>query len=85
MILEQKQTPKNAIVYGSSVDIGYVNFLQQNKTQTTNWNTATNQPLTSLDEIKLQYKDIFEGIGTFPGKPCHSQYRSNCSTKMVTM
>ena len=32
MIPEQKQTPKNAIVYGSSVDIRYVDFLQQNKT-----------------------------------------------------
>ena len=71
MIPEQKQTPKNAIVYGSSVDIRYVNFLQQNKTQTTNWNTAPNQPLTSLEEIKVQYKDIFKGIGTFPGKPYH--------------
>ena len=28
MIPEQKHTPKNAIVYGSSVDIRYVNFLQ---------------------------------------------------------
>ena len=28
MIPEQKQTPKNAIIYGSSVDIRYVNFLQ---------------------------------------------------------
>ena len=71
MIPEQKQTPKNAIIYGSSVDIRYVNFLQQNKTQATNWNTAPNQPLTSLDQIKLQYKDIFEGIGTSPGKPYH--------------
>ena len=69
MILEQKQTPKNAIVYGSSVDIRYINFLQWNKTQTTNWNTETNQPLTSLEEIKVQHKDIFKGIGTFPGKP----------------
>ena len=71
MILEQKQTPKNAIMYGSSVDIRYVNFLQWNKTQTTNWNTAPNQPLTSLEEIKVQYKDIFKGIGTFPGKLYH--------------
>ena len=71
MIPEQKQTPKNAIMYGSSVDIRYVKFLQQNKTQTTNWNTAPNQPLTSLEEIKVQYKDIFKGIGTFPGKPYH--------------
>ena len=28
MILEQKQTPNNGIMYGSSVDIRYVNFLQ---------------------------------------------------------
>ena len=67
MIPMQKQTPKNAIMYGSSVDIRYVNFLQQNKTQTTNWNIAPNQPLTSFEEIKVQYKDIFEGVGTFPG------------------
>ena len=46
---EQKQTPKNAIVYGSSVDIKYINFLQRNKSQTTTWNTAPKQPLTSLD------------------------------------
>ena len=26
IILEQKQPPKNAIVYGSSVDIKYINF-----------------------------------------------------------
>ena len=71
MIPEQKQTPKNAIIYGSSVDTRYVNFLQRNKNQATSWNTAPNQPLTSLDQIKLQYKDIFEGIGTFPGKPYH--------------
>ena len=71
IIPEQKQTPKNAIVYGSSVDIKYINFLQRNNFQTTTWNTAPKQPLTSLDEIKVQYKEIFEGISTFPGKPCH--------------
>ena len=71
IILEQKQTPKNAIVYGSSVDIKYINFLQRNNSQTTTWNTAPKQPLTSLDEIKVQYKDNFEGIGTFPGKQYH--------------
>ena len=53
IILEQKQTPKNAIVYGSSVDIKYINFLQRNKSQTTTWNNAPQQPLTSLDEIKV--------------------------------
>ena len=78
MIPEQKQTPKNAIVYGSSVDIRYVNCLQQNKTQTTNWNTAPNQPLTCLEEIKVQYKDIFKGIGTFPGKPYHINTDPSC-------
>ena len=41
IILEQKQTPKNAIVYGSSVDIKYINFLQRNNSRTTIWNTAT--------------------------------------------
>ena len=61
IILEQKQTPKNAIVYGSSVDIKYINFLQRNNSQTTTWNIAPKQP--------LQYKEIFEGISTFPGKP----------------
>ena len=62
IIPEQKQTPKNAIVYGSSVDIKYINFLQRNKShQTTTWN----------NEIKVQYKEIFEGIGTFPGKLYH--------------
>ena len=71
IIPEQKQTPKNAIVYGSSVDIKYINFLQRNKSQTTTWNNAPQQPLTSLDEIKVQYKEIFEGISTFPGKPYH--------------
>ena len=30
-----------------------------------------NSPLTSLDEIKVQYKEIFEGIGTFLGKLYH--------------
>ena len=30
IIPEQKQTPKNAIVYGSSVDIKYINFLHMN-------------------------------------------------------
>ena len=74
IILEQKQTPKNAVIYGSSVDIKYVNFLQCNKSKQTNWHTggeSVKQPLASLDEIKVQYKDIFEGIGTFPGKPYH--------------
>ena len=71
IIPEQKQTPKNAIVYGSSVDIKYINFLQRNKSQTTTWNNAPQQSLTSLDEIKVQYKEVFEGIGTFPGKPYH--------------
>ena len=51
IILEQKQTPKNAIVYGSSVDIKYINFLQRDNSQTTTLNTAPKQPLTSLDEI----------------------------------
>ena len=67
IIPEQMQPPKNAIVYGSSVDIKYINFLQRNKSQTTTWNTTSKQPLTSLDEIKVQYKEI----GTFPGKPYH--------------
>ena len=58
-------------MYGSSVDIKYINFLQRNKSQTTTWNTAPKQPLTSLDEIKVQYKEIFEGIGMFAGKPYH--------------
>ena len=71
IILEQKQPPKNAIVYGSSVDIKYINFLQRNRSKTTTCNTAPKQTLTSLDEIKVQYKKIFEGIGTFPGKPYH--------------
>ena len=71
IIPEQKQTPKNAIVYGSSVDIKYINFLRRNKSQTTTWNNAPQQPLTSLNEIKVQYKKIFEGIGTFSGKPYH--------------
>ena len=71
IILEQKQPPKNAIVYGSSVDIKYINFLQRNESQTTTWNTSPKQPLTSLDEINMQYKEIFEGIGTFPGKLYH--------------
>ena len=53
IIMEQKQTPKKAIVYGSSVDIKYINFLQRNNSQTTTWNTASKQPLTSLDEIKV--------------------------------
>ena len=56
------------------MDIKYVNFLQHNKSKQTNWHTggeSVKQPLTSLDEIKVQYKDIFEGIGTFPGKPYH--------------
>ena len=71
IIPEQKQPPKNAIVYGSSVDIKYINFLQRNKFQTTTWNTAPKQPLISLDEIKVQYKEIFEGISTFQGKLYH--------------
>ena len=71
IIPEQKQTPKNDIVYGSSVYMEYINFLQRNKSQATTWNTAPKQPLTSLDEINVQYKEIFEGIGTFPGKLYH--------------
>ena len=31
IIPEQKQPPKNSIVYGSRVDIKYINFLQRNK------------------------------------------------------
>ena len=58
-------------MYGSSVDIKYINFLQRNKSQTTTWNTVLKQPFTSLDEFKVQYKEIFEGIGTFAGKPYH--------------
>ena len=71
IIPEQKQTPRNVIVYGSSVDIKYINFLQRNNSQTTTWNTAPKQPLTSLDEIKVWYMEIFEGISTFPGKLNH--------------
>ena len=58
-------------VYGRSVEIKYINLFQRNKSQTTTWNTAPKQPLTSLDEIKVQYKEIFEGISTFLGKPYH--------------
>ena len=71
IIPEQKQPPKNAIVYGSNVDVKYINFLQRNKAQTITWNTAPKQPLTSLDEIKVHYKDIFKGISMFPRKPYH--------------
>ena len=71
IIPEQKQTPKNAIVYGSSADIKYINFLQRNNSQINTWNTAPKQPLTSLDEIKVQYKEIFEGISTFPDQLYH--------------
>ena len=39
IVLEQKQTPKNAIVYDSSVDIKYINFLQRNNSHTTTWST----------------------------------------------
>ena len=37
IIPEQKQTPKNAVIYGSSVDIKYVNFLQCNKSKLAHW------------------------------------------------
>ena len=83
IIPEQKQTPKNAIVYGSSVDIKYINFLQRNKSQTTTWNNAPQQPLTSLDEIKVQYKEIFEEISTFPGKPYHINTDPNIPPKRL--
>ena len=52
IIPEQKQTPKNAVIYDSNVDIKYVNFLQRNKSKQTNWHTggeSVKQPLTSLD------------------------------------
>ena len=58
IIPEQKQPSKNAIVYGSSVDIKYINFLQRNSSQTTTWSTAPKQPITSPDEIKMQYKEL---------------------------
>ena len=86
IIPEQKQTPKNAVIYGSSVDIKYVNFLQCNKSKQTNWHTgeeSVKQPLTSLDEIKVQYKDIFEGIGTFPGKPYHININPSVPSKRL--
>ena len=60
IIPEQKWPPKNFIIYGSSVDIKYINFLQRNRSQATTWNTAPKQPLTSLDEIKVQYKEILK-------------------------
>ena len=75
-----KTTPKNAIVYGSSVDIKYINFLQRNNSQTTAWNTAPKHPFTSLDEIKVQYKEIFEGIGNF-----QVNLTTSILTKTVTM
>ena len=59
LIPEQKQPPKNAIVYGCSVDIKYINFLQRNNPQTTTWNTAPKQPITSLDEIKGSVQGYF--------------------------
>ena len=43
IISEQKQTPKNAIVYGSSVDIKYINLFQRNNSQTNAWNTVPHQ------------------------------------------
>ena len=70
MIPKQKKTPKHALIYGSSVDIKYVNFLQRNNPHKPNWYTRKSPP-TSLEEIKAQYKDVFEGLGTFPGKPYH--------------
>ena len=54
-------------VLTSDMSISY----SKTRLRLTNWNTAPNQPLTSLEEIKVQYKDIFKGIGTFPGKPYH--------------
>ena len=83
IIPELKKPPKNAIVYGSSVDIKYINFLQRNNSQTTTWNTAPKQPITSLDEIKVQYKEIFEGISTSPGKPYHINTDPNIPPKWL--
>ena len=86
IIPKQKQTLKNAVIYGSSVDIKYVNFLQRNKSKQTNWHTggeSVKQPLTSLDEIKVQYKDILEGIGTFPDKPYHINIDSSVPPKRL--
>ena len=70
-------------MHGSSVDIKYINFLQRNNSQTTTWNTAPKQPLTSLDEIKVQYKEFFEGIGTFPGKPYHINTDTSIPSKRL--
>ena len=75
IIPEQKQSPKNAIVYGSNVDIKYINFLQRNNSQTTTWNTAPKQPLTSLDEIKVQYKEfLMDSV----------HFQVNCTTSILT-
>ena len=75
IVPELKQTPKNAIVYGSSVDIKYINFLQRNNSQTTTWNTASKQPLTSLDEIKVHNRKFLK-------ESVHFQV--NCTTSILT-
>ena len=41
-------------------------------------------PLTSLDEIKVWYKEIFEGIGMFPGKPYHINTDLSIPPKQLT-
>ena len=79
-IPEQARTPRNALIYGSSVDIKYVNFLQRNKNKSNDLEVI---PLTSLPEIKRQYKDIFEGIGTFPGEPYHINIDPNVPPKRL--
>ena len=58
-------------------------FKEMFNSQATTWNTAPKQLLTSLDEIKVQYKEIFEGISTFPGKPYHINTNSSIPPKCL--
>ena len=64
-------------------EVEYINFLPRKNSQTTTWNTAPKQPLTSLDEIKVQCKEFFEGISTFPGKQYHTNTDPSIPSKWL--
>ena len=39
--------------------------------------------ITSNEQILLHHPDIFEGIGRFPGTPCHIQVNPNITPKQA--
>ena len=48
-----------------------------------NQQQAVPKLVTSKEQILQRYPDVFDGIGCFPGSPCHIQLDPNVTPKQI--